>query len=276
MTDYTKLGAEIGDLVTEKNAAYGSSFAKAGDFLRMLWPTGIPPGREDDALLLVRIFDKQMRIATDRDAFGESPYRDIAGYGLLGAGLHEKREAPCGSASADAEEEPKAQPASQPSSAAVPTTTSAAAPPPSSTSERCSPRRGSSSPSAESPDVSARSAMANAANGVEDHLSKQSCGQCLGPLDPMALLIHGHWFCSKTCIEAWEASSGSRAFIDLSFERSDDFPPRCGSCGNSLIGFLDTYVCVIRGRVVRLHDHCRLNFVQQLWRCDVSPSEVRL
>jgi cell division protein FtsB len=25
-----------------------------------------------------------MRIATDKDAFGESPFQDIAGYGLLG------------------------------------------------------------------------------------------------------------------------------------------------------------------------------------------------
>jgi hypothetical protein len=35
--------------------------------------------------LLVRIFDKQMRIATRKDYAGESPYRDIAGYGILGA-----------------------------------------------------------------------------------------------------------------------------------------------------------------------------------------------
>lgn len=39
----------------------------------------------DDALCVVRILDKLFRIATDRDALGESPYVDIAGYALLGA-----------------------------------------------------------------------------------------------------------------------------------------------------------------------------------------------
>lgn len=79
------MGAAIGALVTEKNAAYGDSFAKCGEFLRLLFPNGIQPEQYDDALALVRIFDKQMRIATRKDAFGESPYKDIAGYGLLGA-----------------------------------------------------------------------------------------------------------------------------------------------------------------------------------------------
>jgi hypothetical protein len=77
-------GMEIGALVEEKNAAYGSSFAKAGDFLKLLYPDGMKPEQYQDALLLVRIFDKQMRIATKKDALGENPYRDIAGYGILG------------------------------------------------------------------------------------------------------------------------------------------------------------------------------------------------
>jgi len=33
---------------------------------------------------MIRIIDKLFRIATQKEAFGESPYRDIAGYGLLG------------------------------------------------------------------------------------------------------------------------------------------------------------------------------------------------
>jgi hypothetical protein len=36
--------------------------------------------------------DKLFRIATARDALGESPYRDIAGYGLLGAARAERIE----------------------------------------------------------------------------------------------------------------------------------------------------------------------------------------
>jgi hypothetical protein len=82
---YEKLGSEVGALVEEKNAAYGDSFAKCGEFLKLLYPNGMRPHQYSDALCLVRIFDKQMRIATDPGAFGESPYRDIAGYGLLGA-----------------------------------------------------------------------------------------------------------------------------------------------------------------------------------------------
>jgi hypothetical protein len=83
--DFVTLATEIGKLVEEKNAAYGSSFAKCGEFLRILYPDGIHPHQYHDALLIVRIFDKLMRIATAKDALGENPYRDIAGYGLLGA-----------------------------------------------------------------------------------------------------------------------------------------------------------------------------------------------
>jgi hypothetical protein len=81
---FEELGLEIGALVADKNAAYGDSFAKTGEFLKLLYPSGIQPHQFKDALCLVRIFDKQMRIATDKDAYGESPYRDIVGYGLLG------------------------------------------------------------------------------------------------------------------------------------------------------------------------------------------------
>lgn len=88
--DFRTIAAEIGELVEGKNQSYGNSFAKCGEFLRLLFPAGIQPDRYDDALAMVRIFDKQMRIATRKDAFGESPYRDIAGYGLLGAAKDER------------------------------------------------------------------------------------------------------------------------------------------------------------------------------------------
>ena len=82
---YQALGEEIGELVASKQAAYGNSFGKAGEVFRVLYPNGISPEQMDDALCLVRIFDKMMRIATAKNAFNESPYRDIAGYALLGA-----------------------------------------------------------------------------------------------------------------------------------------------------------------------------------------------
>lgn len=90
---FQRIGRETGDLVTEKNLAYGDSFAKTGAFLRLLYPNGIAPEQYDDALALVRDFDKSMRIATNKDAFGESPWRDKAGYAVLGAALSERKQA---------------------------------------------------------------------------------------------------------------------------------------------------------------------------------------
>ena len=84
MGKYTDLAEKIGKLVDDKNAAYGSSFDQAGDFLKLLYPNGIPVDSYTDMLCVVRIFDKLKRIATRKDAFGESPYGDIVGYGLLG------------------------------------------------------------------------------------------------------------------------------------------------------------------------------------------------
>lgn len=84
MNTYEKLGQEVGKLVDEKNAAYGESFARCGEFLKLLYPNGLRPDQYTDVLCMVRIYDKLMRIATRKDAFGESPYGDIAGYGLLG------------------------------------------------------------------------------------------------------------------------------------------------------------------------------------------------
>lgn len=80
---FEALGAEIGRLVATKQAAYGNSFGRSGEVLLALYPNGIPPKQLDDALTVVRIVDKLFRIATDRDALGESPWRDIAGYALL-------------------------------------------------------------------------------------------------------------------------------------------------------------------------------------------------
>jgi hypothetical protein len=89
---YEALGTEIGKLVDTKQEAYGDSFNRSGDVLRSLYPQGIKPDQYDDALAIVRIVDKLFRIAThgDKDPMKESPFSDIAGYGLLGAARHEK------------------------------------------------------------------------------------------------------------------------------------------------------------------------------------------
>ncbi len=81
---YEQIGQEIGSLVDEKNAAYGSSFAESHKILSVLYPNGIKPEQYTDALAIIRVIDKLFRIANKKDAFGESPWRDIAGYALLG------------------------------------------------------------------------------------------------------------------------------------------------------------------------------------------------
>jgi len=81
---YESLGVKVGKLVDQKNAAYGDSFNKCGRFLKLLYPNGIQPHEYEDMLCIVRVFDKMMRIATNKGAFDESPFQDIAGYALLG------------------------------------------------------------------------------------------------------------------------------------------------------------------------------------------------
>lgn len=81
---YETIGQEVGKLVDEKNAAYGSSFAECHKILSVLYPAGIKPEQYTDALAIIRVIDKLFRIANKKDAFGESPWRDIAGYSLLG------------------------------------------------------------------------------------------------------------------------------------------------------------------------------------------------
>ncbi|MHB1794624.1 MAG: hypothetical protein ACYCPO_06620 [Acidobacteriaceae bacterium] len=92
MSRFIQIAQQVGELVERKNAAYGDSIATAGAALRLLYPNGIAPEQMDDALLVGRIWDKLKRVATDRDAFGESPYIDIAGYSILGIEMHRKKE----------------------------------------------------------------------------------------------------------------------------------------------------------------------------------------
>jgi len=80
---YEERGAELGRLVDKKNRAYGDSFKKCAAYLLLLYPNGVRPDQYRDLLGLVRDFDKNMRIATQRDAMGENPWQDKAGYALL-------------------------------------------------------------------------------------------------------------------------------------------------------------------------------------------------
>lgn len=89
---FKQIGTEIGALVEEKNSAYGSSFAESYKILNTLYPNGIKPEQYTDALAIIRVIDKLFRIANKKDAFGESPWKDIAGYAILGISNDESKK----------------------------------------------------------------------------------------------------------------------------------------------------------------------------------------
>jgi hypothetical protein len=84
--DYDEIALSVAALVKEKQLAYGDSFGKSGQILRILYPLGISHEQMDQALTIVRVLDKLFRIVTDRDALGESPWADVIGYALLAEG----------------------------------------------------------------------------------------------------------------------------------------------------------------------------------------------
>jgi len=86
---YRFIAEEVARLVEQKNAAYGSAFAKSGEILKHLYPDGVRPEQYTDMLAIIRILDKLFRIASQKGAFEESPYRDIIGYGILGVAKDE-------------------------------------------------------------------------------------------------------------------------------------------------------------------------------------------
>jgi hypothetical protein len=81
---YEIAGQEIGRLVEQKNKKYGDAFAKSAAILEVLFPEGVRPEQYQNFLAITRIIDKMFRAATANDKDGESPFMDIAGYGILG------------------------------------------------------------------------------------------------------------------------------------------------------------------------------------------------
>lgn len=88
---YEDVAANIGRLVERKNIAYGDSFSKSGEVLKIFYPDGVLPGEYKTLLAVTRIIDKLFRIATDKKAMGEEPFTDIAGYAILMVGQEEKK-----------------------------------------------------------------------------------------------------------------------------------------------------------------------------------------
>lgn len=92
-TRWAELCSEIALVVDRSNQAYGNSTERSARLMGILWPDGVPPDRMHDARCMISILDKLSRIVTDKDAFGESPWRDVAGYALL-AYRHDLEEKP--------------------------------------------------------------------------------------------------------------------------------------------------------------------------------------
>lgn len=88
---HVQLGAEIGALVDRKDAAYGQAVTVVPAILALLYPQGVKPEQYRDMALLVRMLDKQCRIARgDKRAFNESPWADLAGYALRGLEINQR------------------------------------------------------------------------------------------------------------------------------------------------------------------------------------------
>ena len=73
-----------GEFVNQDLQELYNKLISSGEVLKHIYPDGVKPEHYTDMLAIIRILDKIFRIATRKDAFGESPYRDIAGYGILG------------------------------------------------------------------------------------------------------------------------------------------------------------------------------------------------
>ena len=81
--EWLEIAQKTGEIVAEKNAAYGDSVRNAAKIMQILYPRGIAFDQIPTALITVRILDKLSRISYDYGFGAEDPALDISGYGLL-------------------------------------------------------------------------------------------------------------------------------------------------------------------------------------------------
>ena len=91
-SSFEKIANELATLLKEKNEAYGNAFDKTTQILTLLYPNGITVEQYKDVHVIVRMLDKISRIARDNDPFGESPYKDLAGYSILALATKEREK----------------------------------------------------------------------------------------------------------------------------------------------------------------------------------------
>jgi len=83
ISEYEATALGIGALVTAENRAYGDTFRRSGEIMKILYPGGIKIDQFEDALVVIRILDCFFLLATNRGVFGESPWEDITTCALL-------------------------------------------------------------------------------------------------------------------------------------------------------------------------------------------------
>ena len=97
---YKDLGQEVGQFTDDKREQYGDSVSFVSAALHHACPDGIPPYQYDNVLLCARMLDKVCRILTrgadGLDKGSESPYKDLAGYALIGVAKDEISAAAAG------------------------------------------------------------------------------------------------------------------------------------------------------------------------------------
>ena len=81
--DFLSIGEELGQMLASKNRKYGDSYARMAHVLPMFYPDGVPGDHLLDAVFILRIIDKLMRIASAQGDDEEDPVKDIAGYAML-------------------------------------------------------------------------------------------------------------------------------------------------------------------------------------------------
>lgn len=87
-SNFEEIGQELGRITGQKHIAYNRSLERIGEVLKFFYPDGIKVEQYHDLQIVVRLLDKLFRLTgPDPGAFEESPYKDIAGYGIAGYGI---------------------------------------------------------------------------------------------------------------------------------------------------------------------------------------------
>jgi len=77
------IASELAEMLSDKNRKYGDSYARMAHVLPIFYPDGVPGNHLLDAVFILRIIDKLMRIASAQKDDDEDPVADIAGYAIL-------------------------------------------------------------------------------------------------------------------------------------------------------------------------------------------------